>query len=71
MKCDFRKKYDQLTPNNQKRLRAHLIEKFDWNTPQSFYNMINGRYSISEIERDYIDELFAMYFDHQLSAMSL
>lgn len=70
MKCDFSEKYELLNPKNQKQFKAHLIEKFDWNTSQSFYNMINGRHSISEIEKDYIENLFAEYFEQQRNAMT-
>lgn len=70
MKCDFSDKYEQLTPKNQKLFRAHLVEKFDWNATTSFYNMIYGRTSISEIEKDYIENLFAEYFEQQRNAMT-
>lgn len=71
MKCDFSAKYEQLTPKNQKRLKAHLTEKFGWSANSSFYNMIQGKSSISEIEKDYIDNLFSEFFTAQLNAIAL
>ena len=69
MKFDFSQKYDQLTPKKKKRFRDDLISQFDWNTKASFYNVINGSSSISLIEKNYIDNLFAEYFQRQIDSI--
>lgn len=71
MKYDFSEQYNLLTPKNQRRLRSQLSEKFNWKTRQSFYNTLRGKSTISEIEKEYIDNLFREFFDAQIQSVQL
>lgn len=71
MKYDFSEQYELLTPKNQKRLRSQLSEKFGWKSRNSIYNTLRGKTSISEIEKNYIDNLFIDYFRKQTESVNI